>query len=97
MTQRRYFNKEYKLEVIKLITEQGKSVASVARDIGIHENTLHNWVKAFNNDKEQAFPGKGKLKPEDEEIKRILRENAELKEENAILKKAMAIFANPRK
>lgn len=97
MTQRRNFNKEYKLEVIKLITEQGKSVTSVARDLGIHENTLHNWLKAYRNDQDQAFPGKGKLKPEDEEIKRILRENADLKEENAILKKAMAIFANPRK
>lgn len=90
MTQRRNFNKEYKLEVIKLTTEQGKSVTSVARDLGIHENTLHNWLKTFHNDQEQAFPGKGKLKPEDEEIKRIFRENA-------ILKKAMAIFANPRK
>jgi transposase len=97
MTQRRNFNKEYKLEIIKLVTDQGKSVSSVARDLGIHENTIHGWIRSNRLDKDQTFPGKGNLKPEDEENRRLLRELADLREENAILKKAMAIFTNPRK
>jgi len=64
----------------------------VSRSIGVHANTIHNWKRQFTEDPEGAFPGKGHLKIE-EELRRLRRENAGLKEDRAILKKALAIFS----
>jgi transposase len=67
----------------------------VARDFDIHRSVLRRWVRQYREDREHSFPGKGHLKPEDEELRRLKRRNAELEEEVAILKKAMAIFTRP--
>ena len=91
---RRRFDRAFKLETVKLITEQGKPISQAAREIGIHENTLYKWVRLYKEDPEQCFPGKGHMKPEEEELHRLKRRIAVLEEENAILKKATAIFAN---
>jgi transposase len=69
------------------------SVAQAARDLDVHENVLRNWVKDLEADAQVAFPGRGKLKPEQEEIDRLRREVAKLKAERDILKKAAAYFA----
>ena len=95
MNERRKFDRAFKIETVKLVTEQGRSVPSVAREIGVHENTVYKWVKDFKTDEEQAFPGSGNMKPEEDEMRRLKRRNTELEEENAILKKAMAIFTKP--
>ena len=97
MNERRKFDRAFKLETVKLVTEQGRTVPSVAREIGVHDNTVYKWLKDFNADPEYAFPGCGNLKPEDDELRRLKRRNAELEEENAILKKAMAIFTRAPK
>jgi transposase len=68
-------------------------VAQAARDLDVHENVLRNWVKDLEADAQVAFPGRGKLKPEQEEIDRLRREVAKLKAERDILKKAAAYFA----
>ncbi len=91
------YNKEFKLEAVILGVEKGRSVTSVTSDLGLSEKTLYKWVKDFNNDSASAFPGSGKLKPHDELVKQLRRRIADLEEENAILKKATAILANPRK
>lgn len=93
----RKYNKEFKLEAVKLVVEKGRSVPSVALDLGIHEKTLYKWVSDYKKDSENAFPGSGRLKPQDELIRQLKRRVADLEEENAILKKAAAIFANHRK
>lgn len=93
----RRYNKEFKQETVKLIVEKGRSVPSVAADMGLNEKTLYRWVSEHNKDKEQAFPGSGKLKHEDEELRKLKRRIADLEEENSILKKAAAIFINHRK
>ncbi len=94
---RRKFDREFKMETARLIIERGKKVSEVARDLGIHENVLRKWKNQYIQDKEHSFPGKGRLKPEDEELRRLKRENADLKEERDILKKALAIFSkHPR-
>jgi transposase len=48
---RRTFSREYKLEAVRLVRDRGVSVAQAARDLGVHENMLRNWVKDW-----QAFP-----------------------------------------
>jgi transposase len=58
---------------------------------------LYRWLDEYKRDGKDAFPGKGNLKPADEELRRLKRENKELREENEILKKAAAIFAKHQK
>lgn len=97
MSQKQQFTPEYKKEIVRLVTEQGKSISEVARDLSVSPTALRNWVKLYGEHGEQAFPGKGHLRPEDEELRKLKKKLADLEEENAILKKAMAIFAKPGK
>jgi transposase len=90
---RKSYGKEFKLEAIRLIVEEGRSVASVARDLGVNENSLHYWKRQLLNDDKHSFPGHGKLKPEAEELRRLKRELEEVKEERDILKKALGYFS----
>ena len=91
--ERRKFDREFKIETVRLITERGMSLAQVARDLDIHENVLRKWKSQYLEDVRNAFPGKGRLKPEEEELRRLRRELANVKEERDILKKAVAIFS----
>lgn len=97
MSNQRRFTAEYKEEIIKLITEQGKRVTHVARDIGVSEATVRGWVKKYKDHGENAFPGSGNLRPEDDEIRKLKKRLADIEEENAILKKAIRIFTKPEK
>ena len=90
---RRRFNREFKVEAVKQVSEPGVSVAQAARDLDVHENVLRKWVKEFGADPVQAFPGHGQMKPEQQEIERLRREVHKLKAERDILKKAAAFFA----
>jgi putative transposase len=58
-----------------------------AQDLGVHQSVLRNWVKAFVDDSQHAFPGQGQMKPEQAEIARLRREVTKLKAERDILKK----------
>lgn len=97
MSNKRRFTPEYKEEIIKLVTEQGRRVTHVARDIGVSEATVRGWVKQYNSHGENAFPGSGNLRPEDEELRALKKRLADIEEENAILKKAIRIFTKPEK
>ena len=90
---RRRFSREFKVEAVKLVKERGLSVAQAARDLDVHENVMRKWVKEFGSDPAQAFPGQGQMKPEQQEIERLRRENNRLRAERDILKKAAAFFA----
>jgi transposase len=90
---KRKFDNDFQVEAVKLVLENKRPVAAVAREIGIHENTLRKWINLFQEHQEDAFPGSGNLRPEEAEKRRLLRRIADLEEENAILKKATAIFA----
>jgi transposase len=91
--ERRKFSREFKLEAVKLVVERGVGVAQAARDLDLHVNVLRKWVREQAADPQQAFPGKGQMKPEQLEIERLRREVAKLKAERDILKKAAAYFA----
>ena len=90
---RRTYTPEFKAEAVKLVTEQGYSVAEAARSLGIHETLLRSWKQAVEKQGEQAFPGHGKLPPFEEEMRRLRAENQRLRAERNILKKATALFA----
>ena len=90
---RRHFTTEYKKNAVKLVTEKGLSVGKVARDLDIHPQLLHAWRKKYFQKGDNAFVGKGNPKPEDAELKRVLKKLAEVEEERDILKKALAVFS----
>ena len=90
---RRTYTREFKIEAVKLITEQGYSVAEAARSLGLHENLIRSWKQAFQDQGKQAFPGQGCLSPIEEEVRRLRAENKRLLAERDILKKAAAFFA----
>ena len=90
---RRSFTKEFKVEAVRLVRNRGVSIAQAARDLDLHENVIRKWLKDFDADPGQAFPGHGNMKPEQAEIEGLKREVQKLKAERDILKKATAYFA----
>jgi transposase len=92
--ERRKFTREFKLEAVRLIRERGVSYVQAAQDLGVHPTQLRNWVKAFADDPQHAFPGHGQMKPEQLEIARLKREVAKLKAERDILKNAPGSFSS---
>lgn len=94
---RRVFSREFKLEAVRLVRERGVTVRQAAKDLGIHENVLRSWVRALAADPGQAFPGRGKMKPDDAEVARLRRELAKTRTERDILKKAIAYFAKDQR
>jgi len=93
MTRRRY-TREFKLEAIRLVNEQGLTFAEAARDLDIHPSVLRRWIKDYQDDPGHAFPGHGQQKPEQAEVTALKREIKKLKAERDILKKAAAYFAS---
>ena len=89
------YTAEFKLSAVKMITEQKLSVAEAARRLDVGENLLREWRKAFLANGDQAFPGYGNPVPADDEVRRLRAENARLRAERDLLKKAAAYFANP--
>ena len=91
--QRRTYTNEFKVDAVKLVTEQGYSIAEAARSLGISENLLRSWKISFQTQGGQAFPGKGRLPAIEEELRRLRADNKRLAMERDILKKATAFFA----
>jgi transposase len=92
---RRIYTSEFKLEAIRLSETSGKSQAQIERDLGISSGCLSRWKQQFTEEGEHAFPGHGRLTPEQEDIRQMKREIEILRQERDILKKAMAIFTHP--
>ena len=94
MTQKRkHYSKEFKIDAVKLVTEQGFNVSEAARNLGIHHSSLRRWKRQLESDGNQAFPGKGNLSADKDELNRLRKENKRLRMERDILKKATAFFA----
>jgi len=91
---KRIIDKEFKIEAVRLASEPGNTQAGIERDLGISQGIISRWKRElFTNGEQQAFPGKGHLKPDDAELRRLKRENERLRRERDILKKAVAIFS----
>ena len=97
MSMRKKYSKEFKLDAISLVTEQGYSRAEAARSLSINAPLLNRWIKENDSEDGQAFRGNGKLTAEQLEIRRLREENKRLKMEKEILKKAAAFFAQETK
>jgi transposase len=89
---RRKFNAEYKRRAVDLVLKQGLTVSEAARDLGIYESSLSNWVKQARIDQGKGPPG-ALTTEERQELAQLRKENRILKEEREILKKAAAFFA----
>ena len=84
------------MEALQLVESSGKSAAQIARDLGIPEGSLYRWRNEFSARGDQAFPGQGNLPADQEELRKLRRENEILRQERDILKKAIAIFTRTR-
>jgi len=89
---RRIYDIEFKRDAVNLAITSGKSVSQVERELGIYQGAIKQWKRELSTDPELTIPGTNRLKVEDEEIRRLKRENEILREERDILKKAAAIF-----
>lgn len=92
-TKKKSYSKQFKIDAVKLVTEQGYKISEAARNLDIHPNVLRHWRNQLKTDSDQAFPGKGHMAPEIEELHRLRKENKRLQMEHEILKKAAAFFA----
>lgn len=91
------YDKDFKLNTVKLVLEEGKVASQVSRDLGITQKTLYGWIAQYKNDPKHPFVGTGNLRPDAQATRDLERENRELKEEIEILKKAVRIFTKDRK
>ncbi len=100
MGRRSEFSREEKIAAVKLVTEEGRSLLSVANEYGIHENTLGKWKRQYAINPEGAFNGEAVLdeaSAQERELQQLRRRVRELEDENDFLKKVSAYFAkNPR-
>ncbi len=94
---KRTYTKEFKMQACKLVVEDEIKPRIVAEKFGIHEVMLYRWVTEYKTYGEEAFVGKGRQRSADAELKKLRKENEELKMENEILKKAAAYFAREHK
>jgi len=87
---RRKFSREFKLSAVKLVTQQGYTIAEAAKSLGVDPTTMRYWVEQLGQEAGCAPTGDGALQ---EENRRLRKENARLLMERDILKKAAAFFA----
>ena len=97
MTTRKKYPKEFKLDAIGLVLDQGYSRSEAARSLDINANMLCRWIKEHQSEDGQAFRGNGNCSPEQAEIRQLKGENRRLKMEKEILKKATVFFAKETK
>lgn len=89
----KHYSKEFKVEALRLLETPNMTVAQAARNLGVAGSQLYKWRRELGEKAIGAFPGKGKLSPQDDQLRRLKRENDQLRMERDILKKAAAYFA----
>ncbi len=93
MTKRKQYSKEFKLDAVSLVAEQGYTRSDAARSLDIKAGLLGRWVREHEAGDGQSFRGNGKLTPEQEEIRNLKAQVKRLQMEKEILKKATVFFA----
>lgn len=91
MIEKKPYTADFRESAVKLALKNDQSVAATARELGVNENTLHTWISKYSR---PTPDGSGRTDEHlYEELKRLKQENAHLKEERDLLKKAAAYFA----
>jgi transposase len=90
---RRRFGAQFKLDAVRLMDQSNRTISNIAKDLGVRPELLYRWKRELEKDPQQAFPGKGRLKPEQEQLRQLEQELARVKQERDILKKALAYFS----
>jgi transposase len=93
----RTYTGEFKIEAVSLLKRSGRTQAEIADALGISQTSLSRWKMELAEEGERAFPGRGRLAPEEERIRQLERENEILRQERDILKKAVTIFSQQSK
>ncbi len=92
---RKRYTKEFKLEAVRMLEAGEKSGHQIEKDLGVGSGQVYRWRKEFEASGERAFPGSGT--PRDEELVRLRKEVASLREDREILRKVVAMFSRPPK
>lgn len=93
------FTREFKLEAVRMMDEEDRPAAEIARELGLRRNQLYKWKEQLSKKGDEAFTRSAgrPRKEEQSDLATLRQENARLKEENEILKKAAAYFARELK
>jgi transposase len=87
---RKQYSREFKMEAVRLLETSGKSARQLERELGAGAGSLSRWKQEFGADGEDAFPGHGRLTPEQERLRQLERENEILRQERDIPKKELS-------
>lgn len=90
---RKKYTKEFKLEAVRLLEAGERSGKQIEKDLEIGSGQVYKWRQEFAASGERAFPGNGT--PRDEELVRLRKEVASLREDREILRKVVAMFSKP--
>ena len=91
--QRKTYTREFKLEARRLAETSGRPITQVERELGLSQGTIAHWRREVQRNGGEAFPGHGHLLPSEERLRQLERENAILRQERDILKKAIAVVS----
>ncbi len=94
--QAKRYDREFKLEAVRLVEESDRPMWKIAEELGVSANTLSAWKKAVHESRELAFP-EGGLTEDQRTIRDLKRELKDARMERDILKKAVAIFSTVKK
>ena len=91
MAKHKRYNKDFRLQAARLVTEQGYSFREAGERLGVSSWSIRYWVQKFRENGE--LPPENETQPRADELKQLRKENLRLHMENDILKKAAAYFA----
>jgi transposase len=94
--QRQRYNEEFKKQTVKFIQEQTKTIPVIAEELNIPADTLHSWMAKYRQFENESLTSSERVRELEQLLKEKDRENTDLKEELAIVKKAVHIFSKPR-
>ena len=97
MTQqkRKAYDSDFKRQAVSLADSTDRPDSAIEKELGLYQGAIRHWRDELEEHTGDAFPGTGRLRPTDEELRRLRRENEILRQERDILKKAVAIFSKP--
>jgi transposase len=95
VTERRKYNKEFKLEAIRLYENGERPQVEIERELGITKGLLGKWRETLERQpkKGEVFPGNGRMSETEERIRQLERENALLRQDKEILKKVLVMYS----